>query len=264
MYHRIPLDADYAGCSGSEKRFSLPVSKFQEQIAYLLEAGYEFVSFREVVNTLEKQYRPSDKAVLLTFDDGCQSVYDNAFPILKEYDLPAAVFVTTDPNSNIFKLCTEKESRMTADQLCVLEQNNIAIGSHGVSHRPLTYLSQDDLRIELADSKKTLEQMLSRTVDALAVPGNWIDKTVLKIARQVGYRTICTSRPGAVGPRTDIYRIPRVNIEGTLTMEQFRHRISPAGILKKRVSASIKRFPALLLGPERWIPIRKKMVSLIK
>ncbi|MHC4525337.1 MAG: polysaccharide deacetylase family protein [Planctomycetota bacterium] len=264
MYHRISTEADYSQYSGSERRFSLPEKNFDDQMSYLLQAGYEFLTVRGLIEALEKKETVRQKAVIVTFDDGCRSIYENALPILKKYNLPATVFVTTDPNSDIFKLDPEKERQMLPSELRMLKENSIEIGSHGVSHRPLTGLPRNQIELELSVSKQSLEKTLSQTVDILAVPGNWIDKTVIEVACQVGYRAICTSRPAAVGLRTDLCRIPRINIEGTLTLEQFRHRISPAGVFQKRVTSMIKHLPASLLGPKRWLPIRKKVISFLR
>lgn len=264
MYHRIPLDSDYADCSGPEKRFSLPVSRFRQQIEYLRSNQFEFMTLQAAIDAIRTKRVSKKKAVLLTFDDGCRSVYDNAFPLLRVNNVPAAVFVTTDPASSVFQLNSENESRLTQQQLQTLSNKGITIGSHGLSHRPLTGLSYDQIVYELTASKQTLEQMISKTVDLLAVPGNWIDKSVIEVAQQVGYRAVFTSHPGRIGCQTNLFRIPRINIEGTLSLEQFRHRISMTGLLKKKTIGVIKQIPANLLGPKRWIPIRKKIISLLK
>ena len=69
------------------------VFHFEWQIKQLTKKGYNFITFEDVV--LGK-YDEKQKNIILTFDDGCESLYFNAFPILKKYNAKAVVYVVTD------------------------------------------------------------------------------------------------------------------------------------------------------------------------
>lgn len=72
-----------------------------EQHLHWIGRHYRFVSADEMVALMKEEQRtgtrnPGKPAALVTFDDGYQDVYQNALPILKRLDIPAAVFVVTD------------------------------------------------------------------------------------------------------------------------------------------------------------------------
>jgi biofilm PGA synthesis lipoprotein PgaB len=71
--------------------YSITPELLREQLTWLRDTGWHFVSVDDVLAD-EAGVRPlPDKAVLLTFDDGYQSVYDHAYPLLKAFHAPALV-----------------------------------------------------------------------------------------------------------------------------------------------------------------------------
>lgn len=72
----------------------LPVEVFQSTCA-LLSSDYHVISLAELVEARRNQVPLPENSVVLTFDDGYASNYELAYPILREYHLPATVFVTT-------------------------------------------------------------------------------------------------------------------------------------------------------------------------
>ena len=85
---------------------------------------------------------------------------DNALPIMNRYGFSATVFVCSDymgdTNKWNFK---DKKLRMhlDVDGLLELQQNGWEIGSHGVTHRSLLRLNDDQIVFELEESKRILE-----------------------------------------------------------------------------------------------------------
>ena len=73
----------------------LPVSIFREQMEFLA-TRYRPVSLGEMVAALAGGKRLPDRSVLVTFDDGLRNNYTTAFPILSEFRIPAAIFLTVD------------------------------------------------------------------------------------------------------------------------------------------------------------------------
>lgn len=69
------------------------LTAFTEQMNYLKEAGYETLSLNQVAGYLNKNINLPGRAVALTFDDGLQSVYRYAYPLLKENGQRATLFV---------------------------------------------------------------------------------------------------------------------------------------------------------------------------
>jgi peptidoglycan/xylan/chitin deacetylase (PgdA/CDA1 family)/CelD/BcsL family acetyltransferase involved in cellulose biosynthesis len=84
-YHRVNDDADPFFPAMSTARF-------EREMAYLAR-NYKVVSLAEMLDRLDAG-SPTN-LVAITFDDGYQDNYRNAFPILQRYGLPATIFLTT-------------------------------------------------------------------------------------------------------------------------------------------------------------------------
>jgi len=87
MYHRVPQKAFY------ENEFSCGL--FEKQIEYLIKR-HNLISLEELVKYLKAGNTPPKNSVVITFDDGYIDNYLHAYPILKKYNVPATIFLSTD------------------------------------------------------------------------------------------------------------------------------------------------------------------------
>lgn len=155
--------------------------------------------------------------VCITFDDAFENLLENALPILDSLGIPATVFAVPGnlgrtPQWRISQSHPEhKERIMTAEQLRGICSGNIAIGSHTLTHPALTELSAEQIRWELAESKRNLEEMLGRPVVDLALPHGACSDVVLDIARETGYRRVYTLEPRA-WTQSDGIAVPRFSM----------------------------------------------------
>lgn len=263
MYHRFAPLAEYQRTERSERIFTVAAEHFDRQLAHLKESGYTFVSADQARSFAAGELVLPTPSVLLTFDDGCLSAYELALPILRRHGAYATMFVTTDPRSYVFKLPDRADRRLTDDELRSADGDTLRIESHGVTHRPLSGLGEEDIRHELSESRRVLSRLLSRDVAYFAIPGNWYNEQVMRMARQVGYRAVWCSNPGAVRPGSSLFGLPRVNVEGTMTLRQFASAIRPWGTAWRRWVSAFKRAPRRLLGPRLWLPVRAVLLHLV-
>jgi peptidoglycan/xylan/chitin deacetylase (PgdA/CDA1 family) len=94
------------------------------------------------------------------------------------------------------------------------------VGSHSVTHRALNTLPEDEVRRELADSRRNLERRLGNSVTLLAYPyggTRHVSPMAARLARDAGYRYALTAEPGSVGPDTDWHLVPRVSFDQLVT-----------------------------------------------
>ena len=84
------------------------------------------------------------------------------------------------------------------------------IGSHGLSHRPLTEMPPEQLHRELVESKRLLEERLGIKVQALSAPRGYWNHTVAKATPHAGYDAVWISAIGTNGPETSASALRRV------------------------------------------------------
>lgn len=74
-----------------DSTYAVSVANFEAQMKWLIDDGYHFIKIDDIIDS-RKHHKPlPSKAVLITFDDGYQSVYANAFPIIKKYQIPTVI-----------------------------------------------------------------------------------------------------------------------------------------------------------------------------
>jgi peptidoglycan/xylan/chitin deacetylase (PgdA/CDA1 family) len=115
------------------------------------------------------------KAVVLTFDDGWKNQLTNAVPILNSYDFKATFFVVCN--------YTDKDSRMTWNDISELDRLGYDIQPHTMNHKNLTMLSINELEYEIGASKECLYEHGIPGPTILATPFNsgWDNETVVNM-----------------------------------------------------------------------------------
>lgn len=211
MYHSI----DYE--KGNELR--IPKEKFKEQMSLLKEKGYTTLTLDELYEFFVNNKPVPEKSIVITFDDGYVDNYNNAYPVLKEFNFNAVIFVITD---NVDKI----KNYLTSDQIVELTNNGIEVQSHTVSHEKLSTLNYNKQLETLKNSKEFLENLLDKQISYIAYPyGNWNDNTI-KAVRESNYKMAFTTS-GTWSDKSDgIYTLDRVYISNNFDMNEFCRRIS--------------------------------------
>jgi peptidoglycan/xylan/chitin deacetylase (PgdA/CDA1 family) len=158
---------------------------FRRQMLWIQQGRFRTVSLENCIKhgwtegLLERQ-------VAITFDDGYLDHYQQAFPILLEFGLKAAFFVTPEDIG--------REGFMTWNMLREMAAApGIEIGSHSLEHKPLTDMPDTEAWISLVASKKTLEEKLGREIKAVSYPCGSFNKKILEMARGAGYAYGCAA-----------------------------------------------------------------------
>jgi len=222
---------------------------FAEQMAYLDREGYTTISLDDFLAYQKGQTSLPEKPMILTFDDGFASNYHHAFPILKKYGMRATIFATPDGECENFKKHAATDSPLTHAQMREMSGCGISIQSHGMTHRYLTQLESDVARWELTESKKTLETVLGKSVEYLAIPSGAYNRTVKKLAREAGYKAVFCMLKGSNNKNSDCYALRRLVIGRDFSINDFRRILQPSTACHLRLTSSVQNILHFLLGP---------------
>ncbi len=186
--------------SGAEELFVRP-EDLEDQILALQKEGYRFVFARDV-NPVCFQ-----KTVCLTFDDGYKDNLTELLPVLERTGAKATVFVPTDLLGFNEYFLTEEELKTLADSPL------IEIGSHGVSHRDILELSDEELLGELQNSKALLEELTGQSITVYSYPEGHYTWEQAKMAGEI-YRNCFTAagRNFYLGLRNHRNVLPRIPV----------------------------------------------------
>lgn len=169
---------------------NLTPQKFESQIKWLKDNGFTIIPLKEAVEYLQgKRSSLPEKSVVVTADDGWESVYTYMWPIVKKYNIPVTLFIYPQTIS-------QGKNAMTWDELKELQQTGLFdIQGHTYSHpnfkQEKRRLSEDafekSVKNELANSKKILEDKLNIKVSFLAWPFGIYNDYLEKSAADAGY-----------------------------------------------------------------------------
>lgn len=188
----------------------LPVNQFEEEMKWLKDNKFYTLSMSELINAFNTGKNIPKKAVVLTFDDGYSDFYSNAYPILKKYNFKATNFVITGKTD-------KNKTVLTSAMLIELEENNIEIQSHTVSHLEFDKLPYKNQIEELKNSKEFLEKLLNKKVSALCYPSGKYNANTVKAAKEAGYSLAFTTTPGYSKVNDGLYSLHRIRVvPGTL------------------------------------------------
>lgn len=208
-YHAVDPDWD--------DRLAVTPDDFARQCEWL--ATYRRVlDLPHAVAALDGRCRLPRGATAVTFDDGCRSLYEHAFPVLRRLGLPATVFLVarTLPDGRDVDWVTERPvtrpvPTLTLDQVLEMQEAGIRFGSHSWRHADLTTLTEAECERDLRDSRVALEDHLGRSVPFLAYPKGRHAAHVRRAARRAGYSHAFTlperrEAPGPLAvPRAGVY-----------------------------------------------------------
>ena len=157
--------------------------------------------------------------VAITFDDGYKDSLLTVAPIMVKYQIPFTVFVTTSFIQN-----GDVGFMAPSDLIELSKIPGVTIGSHGVTHRPLTILDDKSLKTELVLSKEYIENLIGKEVTSISYPKGAVDRRVRDAVENSGYRCGLTSYAGISNSARDPYLISRTSILSADSRRVFRQK----------------------------------------
>jgi peptidoglycan/xylan/chitin deacetylase (PgdA/CDA1 family) len=94
MYHGFTDEENHEGIENYQGKH-INIKIFRSQIEYITK-NYNVISLDQYINCCNKKEKLPANSIIITIDDGYKSNYTLAFPIFKEFDIPATIFLTTD------------------------------------------------------------------------------------------------------------------------------------------------------------------------
>ena len=168
LYHHV------APSDGTDL-FTVSPDMFAAQMQTLVDLGFEAITPRQLTDALQCGVPLPEQAVIITFDDGNVDNYDYAFPIMKNLELPGAMYVVANR--------TVSPGYLSVEHLQAMIEAGWEIGSHTMTHPDLVNIDPEDLRFELYESRLKLEVALDVKVDSLAYPfGSFSSEIAHKVA----------------------------------------------------------------------------------
>ncbi|MBE5805261.1 MAG: hypothetical protein E7313_00860 [Clostridiales bacterium] len=211
MYHFF-YD-EQAGETGKDNNY-IEIKNFEQQIKYLADNNYYVPSWQEVEDFVNGKIGLPEKSVIITVDDGDESFFRLAVPILEKYNFYATSFLITSWYGNVVNECTS----LTVDFQS--HSNNMHIpGSNGKgAFLTLPYEKAcEDLNI--------CKQIIGNNCIVFCYPFGHYNDNCKKTLKDCNYKLAFTVEYGRVAPGMDCYQLPRIRMSKTDTLNSFISKV---------------------------------------
>ncbi len=238
MYHGVSPGTAAPAVPPAELKYWVAAHKFRTQLAEIHRAGARVTGLGDAWHSAKALDAP-ESPVVLTFDDGQAADYEASFPLLLEAGARADFFVNT---ANI-----GRSGFLNWGQIVEMQRAGMAFQSHSHDHVDLSRLPVRALEYQIRESKQRLEDRLGTAVEFLAAPYGLLDRRVVDVAREQGYRAVCTSRawPARPGAAT----IGRIAIHRDTRPSGFRRIVTrhPVPYLLRAIRVALIYLPKRVL-----------------
>ena len=230
-YHKVTTQLDI----GITSRHPL---QFERDMLALREEGYQTVTFYDLQNS-----QLPKKPIIITFDDGYDSVLEYALPRMQKVGFKGVVYVPTDfigrVNNWDVQFFGKVFRHLSSDDLRFLRRQGFEIGSHGCSHRSLPDLPREEAIDEIRRSKQRLEEILQEKIVSISYPFGRFNAPLLRQVEQAGYLFGVASLYFATPVPKNHLMLPRFNV----------YRMDSSKAVLKKAQANFKS----ALGYRDWL-----------
>lgn len=206
LYHHIGFSLK------EETVYYVSPEAFDQQMNLLYQWGYKTISVELLARAINEGAELPPKPIILTFDDGSETIYTTAQPIMQRYGFTGISYIVRN--------YVGITHYMTADQIRFLHAAGWEIGSHGLSHRELTvppYRQED----EIVESRRRLEALLGVPVLSFAYPFGAYDDDSLRNVHSAGYIAAMGLGNETIQGNKNLFYLSRRSIKGTDDLRTF-------------------------------------------
>jgi peptidoglycan/xylan/chitin deacetylase (PgdA/CDA1 family) len=184
-------------------------------MTFLKKRGVKFYTASEMIEHFRMHQSFPTNGLAVTFDDGWKDNYENAFPILQNLGIKATIFLIS---SCIGKVSAKAQSEgeydrehLSREDIREMAQHGVEFGSHTLNHKLLHQVSNDEIREEVSESKRQIEDLLGKPCDMFAYPGGHFTEAARNAVEAAGYRGAFTTFYGS-NVNLDLFALNRTEI----------------------------------------------------
>ena len=194
MYHRF-----------NENKYpstNIKIDIFKKQIELIKDLGYEFYNPELLINELKEPKK--EKKILITIDDGFKSFYNEAWPYLKENNIPFILFVSTQP--------VGKYGYMTWDEIKEIDESKFGfIGHHSHTHEYLIDMTNKEFMDDIETATKIFKNKLGYVPSIFSYPfGEY--SLYMKNYISKNFKVAFGQHSGIIDINKDKFELPRFPI----------------------------------------------------
>jgi len=237
MYHRFD-EPKYPSTNIDSKIF-------EEQMSLLKSQNYSVLPLSELVLFFEQKKRLPEKSIFITMDDGYKSIFTKAYPIMKKFNYPFSVFVSTDFISN-----NSESNYMTWKMLKELSINNVEILNHSSNHKSFLESSDEEILNSIIKGEKNLKEKIGKSLKIFSFPYGDSNLKIESLLESLGYKISFAQHSSPIHLTENKLRLPRFSLNNEYgNLKRFRTIVKAQPLMAEDIlpldTKLDKKFPFL-------------------
>lgn len=208
MYHHIQTKE--AAAADKQTALSVYTDIFKSQMQYLKDRNYNVLMMADLINLFDSGVPVPKHSVLLTFDDGYEDFYTDAFPVLRDLGFHATMFTPTGLMENPDYLTWEQITSMNG---------LVYFANHTWSHKNVGVSSQT-MQYEISTADIQLGERGFNSLKVFAYPYGFDSKQAETYLGSLGYKLAFSTVPGNILCKQKRFDLPRVRI-GNVSLSSY-------------------------------------------
>ena len=205
LYHHVILE------NPNQSRYAVDVGQFQAEMQFLKDQGYQTISVNDMVEAVYSGKTLPAKSIIITFDDGNQDIFQNAYPIMQSYGFRATMYlIAADINANTF---------LTKEMVQEMSQSGWEFGSHSMTHPDLS--KTDNEMYEICTSRTTLMNELNLPIQSFAYPYGVATDAIKHLVSDCGYSSGAGLGMWIKQSPYNIFYFYRREVQGNFSIDNF-------------------------------------------
>lgn len=227
QYHKI----DHPSRNSLVRGGFTPPRRFEKQLTYLKRHGFVFYSASELIEFYRREGSFPANGITVTLDDGWKDNYTHAFPILRRLGVKATIFLVPScigqSSSKALAAGEGAREHLSRDEIWEMSEAEIEFGSHSVNHTLLHQIPREEIRFEVEESKRQIEDLLQKPCRVFAYPAGYFTEEAEQIIQNAGYIAAFST---AYGPEDhiDLFALNRIELfRRDRFLFQFARKVNP-------------------------------------
>lgn len=208
MYHHV--QSKDVAVAKKQTGLTVNTDVFRSQMEYLKIKNYQTISMNDLINFFDSGKKIPSKSILITFDDGYQDFYTDAFPILRDLGFTATVFVPTGLMENPDYLTWNEIGQMNG---------NILFANHTWSHKSVL-TKKEIMQKEILTADIQLAERGLNIPKTFAYPYGPDNFQAENYLNSLGYKLAFTTKPGSILCKQKRFDLPRIRV-GNLSLSSY-------------------------------------------
>lgn len=236
MYHQITKKPSRRG------KYTVMYDEFKNDMIYLREKGYTTIDMTDLIEYVYGKGTLPEKPIIITFDDGFESVYEYAYPLFKELDMCGVAsivgeyttFFTENPDHNITYsyMDWDEVKELVKGDVIEIQNHSYDLHKNNNGRKGISKKKDEDAAIystevgeDIMKMQNVMKEKTGYMPNTLTFPFGAYKEETIALAKELGFKAtlICEERVNIIekGDTDALYRLGRFNRPSDISTERF-------------------------------------------